>query len=363
MVNLFKLTRPALFQLEPETAHKLSIKALKSGVTLPGTPPKDPRLHQDLWGLSFDNPLGMAAGYDKNAEIPKELMNLGFGFVEVGTLTPNPQTGNPKPRVFRLPQDRAIINRLGFNNDGHDAALPRLQARQTKGIIGVNIGANKDSQDRTKDYLKGFKTFQGVADYFTINISSPNTPGLRDLQAPESLDELLKPIMQTRTEIVDHGGRKRPIFVKIAPDLAEEDLEPILYKLLDHKVDAVVISNTTLARTGLKNKKDTDQSGGLSGHPLFIKSTQMLAKAHLITEGALPIIGVGGIDSTETAWTKLEAGANLIQLYTGLVYQGPGLVRQILKGLIQKLDAENLHSLASIRGRTAEQWANKTITS
>ena len=358
MVNLFKLTRSALFQLEPETAHHLSIKALKTGLKFPGPTPTDSRLKQDLWGLTFKNPLGIAPGYDKNAEIPNELINLGFGFVEVGTLTPKPQPGNPKPRIFRLPEDNAIINRLGFNNDGQDAALLRLQARQSKGIVGVNIGANKDSQDRIQDYLTGFTTFQGVADYFTINISSPNTPGLRDLQAPDALDELLKPIMQTRTEIVDHGGRKRPIFVKIAPDLADEDLEPILYKLLDHKVDAVIISNTTLSRQGLKNKKSAGQTGGLSGQPLFIKSTQMLARAHQITEGALPIIGVGGIDSVDTAWIKLEAGANLLQLYTGLVYQGPGLIRSILKGLIQKLDEEQLHSLASIRGRTAEKWAN-----
>ena len=358
MVNLFKLTRSALFQLEPEKAHALSIKALKTGLKLPGPTPTDPRLQQDLWGLSFNNPLGIAPGYDKNAEIPNELMDLGFGFVEVGTLTPNPQPGNPKPRVFRLTEDDAIINRLGFNNDGQDAALLRLQARQTKGILGVNIGANKNSQNRTRDYLTGFTTFQGVADYFTINISSPNTPGLRDLQTPESLDELLKPIMQTRAEIVDHGGRKRPIFVKIAPDLAEEDLEPILYKLLDHKVDAVIISNTTLSREGLKKQNHAQETGGLSGRPLFIKSTQMLARAHQITEGALPIIGVGGIDSAETAWMKLEAGANLLQFYTGLVYQGPGLVRTILKGLIEKLDKENLHSLSSIRGRTAEKWIN-----
>ena len=358
MVNLFKIAQPAIFQMDPERAHDLTIKALKMGLPFLHRPPQDPRLMQNLWGLNIQNPLGMAAGFDKNAQVTNELINLGFGFVEVGTLTPKPQEGNPKPRLFRLPKDQAVINRMGFNNEGQQAALLRLQARDMNGVIGVNIGANKDSQDRIQDYIEGFKTFQGVADYFTINISSPNTPGLRDLQSPDALDQLLKSIMKTRTQIVDHGGKQRPIFVKIAPDIPDQDLEPVLYKLLDHKVDAVIISNTTLSRKGLKDQRKAAQTGGLSGRPLFARSTQMLARAHIITEGALPIIGVGGIESAQTAWMKLEAGANLVQLYSCLIYQGPSLIKKILKGLSTKLDQENLHSLASIRGRTAEKWAN-----
>lgn len=358
MVNLYKLAKPAIFQIDPERAHRLTIKALQTGLSFPNTAPKDPRLEQNLWGLKIKNPLGLAAGFDKNAQVPNELIKLGFGFVEVGTLTPKPQTGNPKPRLFRLPSDHGIINRMGFNNEGQDAALLRLQDRKMQGVIGVNIGANKDSQNRIQDYVEGFKTFQGVADYFTINISSPNTPGLRDLQNPDSLDELLKTIMHTRTKIVDHGGRCRPIFVKIAPDIEDQNLEAVLYKLLDHKVDAVIISNTTLSRTGLKDKGNAHEAGGLSGRPLFTRSTRMLARAHIITEGALPIIGAGGIECTNTAWMKLEAGANLIQLYSCLIYQGPSLVSKILKGLSEKLDKEDIHSLASIRGRTAEKWAN-----
>lgn len=357
VVNIYKLAKPVIFKMDPEKAHQLTIKALKTGLSLDRCNQKDKRLQQQLWGLNFNNPLGMAPGFDKNAEVPNELINLGFGFVEVGTITPKPQQGNPKPRIFRLIKDQGVINRLGFNNEGHDAALLRLQGRNMNGVIGVNIGANKESDNRVEDYLKGFQTFQGVADYFTINISSPNTPGLRDLQSPEALDELLGSLMQARTNIIDHGGKMRPIFVKLAPDIADQDLEPIIYKLLDHKVDAVIISNTTLSRTGLTDPFKSE-AGGLSGRPLFKKSTRMLARVHLISEGALPIIGVGGIENAETAWQKLEAGANLIQLYSSMIYQGPGIISNILKGLSQRLDQEQLNSLASIRGRTADEWAN-----
>ncbi len=358
MVNFYKLAQPAIFKMDPEKAHELTIKALKTGLAFDRCKHQDKRLEQNLWGLNITNPLGMAPGFDKNAEVANELIDLGFGFVEVGTLTPKPQEGNPKPRIFRLVKDQAVINRLGFNNEGQDAALLRLQARKMNGVIGVNIGANKESNNRIEDYLKGFHTFQGVADYFTINISSPNTPGLRDLQSPQALDELLGGLMQARTNIIDHGGKIRPIFVKIAPDIKDNDLEPIIYKLLDHKIDAVIISNTTLSRTGLREQNLKNEAGGLSGRPLFRKSTRMLARAHLISEGALPIIGVGGIENAETAWQKLEAGANLIQLYSGMIYQGPAIIGNILKGLSQRLDQENLHSLASIRGRTADQWAD-----
>ena len=353
-MNIYKIAKPVIFKIDPEKAHQLTIKALKTGLAIDRCNHKDKRLHQQLWGLNFNNPLGMAPGFDKNAEVPNELINLGFGFVEVGTITPKPQEGNPKPRIFRLVKDQGVINRLGFNNEGHEAALLRLQGRNMNGVIGVNIGANKESDNRVEDYLKGFQTFQGVADYFTINISSPNTPGLRDLQSPEALDELLSCLMQARTDIIDHGGKMRPVFVKLAPDIHDQDLEPIIYKLLDHKVDAVIISNTTLSRTGLTDPSKSE-AGGLSGRPLFKKSTRMLARVHLISEGALPIIGVGGIENAETAWQKLEAGANLIQLYSGMIYQGPGIINNILKGLSERLDKEDLHSLTSIRKRTADE--------
>lgn len=361
MINLYKLARPAIFNIDPEKAHHLSIKALKSGLMPKANGDEDKRLAQTLWGLELKNPLGMAPGYDKNAEVANELIRLGFGFVEVGTLTPAPQEGNPRPRIFRLVKDQAIINRLGFNNEGHEAALLRLQARDMQGIIGVNIGANKDSKNRIEDYIKGFKNFQGVADYFTINISSPNTPGLRDLQNPEALDELLKSLMQERASIINHGGKRRPIFVKLAPDIKDSELEPVIYKLLDHNVDAIIISNTTLSRTGLQDPRYKNEAGGLSGRPLFKRSTRMLARTHLITEGAMPIIGVGGIENDETAWMKIEAGANLLQLYSAMVYQGPTIVSNILKGLSQRLDKENLHSLNSIRGRTADKWAEMQV--
>ncbi len=361
MVNIYKIIRPALFNLNAEKAHALSIEALSKGVIRANRPTSDPRLKLQLWGLDFPNPLGIAAGYDKNALVANELVNLGFGFVEVGTLTPKPQSGNPEPRIFRLVKDRAIINRLGFNNEGHEAALHRLQAREMNGIIGVNIGANKSSDDRINDYLTGFKAFQGVADYFTINISSPNTPNLRDLQEPDTLRELLETLMRERAEIVDHGGKRRPIFIKLAPDIEDENLEPIIAALLEHKVDAVIISNTTTSRRDLKETKLKSELGGLSGRPLFYRSTRMLANVHQLTEGALPIIGVGGIDSAATAWEKFEAGASLIQLYTGLIYEGPGLIERILRGLVERLEREKLHSLTSIRGRTAEIWANKPV--
>ena len=355
------MLQPALFNIGAEQAHTMSIKALRSGLVPKRRPIHDARLTQKLWDLEFPNPLGIAAGYDKNANVANELVNLGFGFVEVGTLTPKPQLGNEQPRVFRLIKDKAIINRLGFNNEGHEAALLRLQAREMNGIIGVNIGANKSTDNRIDDYLQGFKLFQGVADYFTINISSPNTPGLRDLQEPDALAELLSTLMDERSNIVDRGGRRSPIFIKLAPDINDDDLEPILEKLLEHQVDAVVISNTTLSRNNLKDARQKGEKGGLSGRPLFNRSTRMLARTHQITEGALPIIGVGGIHSAETAWEKFEAGANLIQLYTGLVYEGPGLINKILNGLLKRLEKEQVHSIASIRGRGAETWANKVV--
>ena len=314
MSFLSSLGRKGLFLFDPETAHGLSIAALKAGV-VPACPVKaDPRLAQTVAGIAFPNPLGMAAGYDKNAEVPEALLRLGFGFTEVGTVTPRPQAGNPKPRIFRLIEDDAVINRLGFNNEGHAAALGRLGACRRVALIGVNIGANKDSEDRIADYVAGIRTFYDVARYFTANISSPNTPGLRDLQAKESLHALLSALLAARAEEETRSGRPVPVFLKIAPDLTEEGLDDIAEVALAHPLDGLIVSNTTLSREGLRDIRHAGEAGGLSGKPLFEKSTVVLAKMRRRVGESLPIIGVGGVSSAETAAEKIRAGANLVQL-------------------------------------------------
>src|SRR5262245_61618 len=335
LTSLFeRFGRTALFALEPETAHGLSIAALKSGAPLCRAPRPDPRLAVTIAGLTFPNPLGMAAGYDKNAEVPDALLKLGFGFAEVGTITPLPQAGNPRPRIFRLRDDLAVINRLGFNNEGHDAAAARLSKRTGGGIVGVNIGANKESADRLADYVAGVKRFAPLAAYLSVNISSPNTPGLRNLQAREALAELLARVVAARDEIAERGGgRRTPLFLKIAPDLDEAELADIAEEVLEKKVDGVIVSNTTLAREGLTSQRYRDEAGGLSGRPLFVRSTAALARMRRLVGKALPLIGAGGVDSAEAAIEKIRAGADLVQLYTGLIYGGPGLPGRILGGL------------------------------
>jgi dihydroorotate dehydrogenase len=285
------------------------------------------------------------------------VLAMGCGFAEIGTVTPKPQQGNPKPRIFRLVTDQGLINRLGFNNGGHAAALARLEARKNRnGIVGVNIGANKDSTDRTADYVTGIETFAGLASYFTVNISSPNTPGLRDLQAPAALDELLSRIMETRARLVASGVPRRPIVVKIAPDIAADDVNPICERLLAHGVDGIAVSNTTLARDGLKDAQG-NEAGGLSGRPLFRRSTIMLACVFEATHGNIPLIGIGGIDSGESALEKIEAGATLLQLYTGLVYAGPGLIGDIKSHLAREVRRRGHANLEALRGLKAKQWA------
>ncbi|MBN9282429.1 MAG: quinone-dependent dihydroorotate dehydrogenase, partial [Hyphomicrobium denitrificans] len=330
MLNtLYRFARPALFALDPEDAHEATIKALERGLHPRSLGEDDAVLRQNVFGLEFPNPIGVAAGYDKDARAADAVLAMGCGFAEIGTVTPRPQSGNPKPRVFRLVGDRALINSLGFNNGGHAAALARLEARKDKnGIVGVNIGANKDSTDRPGDYAKGIETFSHVASYFTVNISSPNTPGLRDLQAPAALDELLSRVMDARARAVSQGIPRRPIIVKIAPDVAPDDIAPICERLVAHAVDGIAVSNTTLSRDGLSDAQST-KSGGLSGRPLFCRSTVMLARVFEQTGGRIPLIGIGGIDSGETALEKIEAGATLLQVYTGLVYAGPGLIGEI----------------------------------
>ncbi len=362
--NFMTLARPALFALAPEKAHRLTIEILKQGFFPRQQGTDDERLNQTLWGLNFPNPLGMAAGFDKNAEVPDVLLQMGFGFCEIGTVTPKPQAGNPTPRVFRLIEDRAIINRLGFNNEGHKAVLARLLARPhhgINGIIGVNIGANKQTKDKTADYVAGLTAFYQVADYFTINISSPNTPGLRDLQSPQALENLLAQLMTTRATLAQQQPDQRtvPILIKLAPDIPANDLPEIIATLRQHHVDGIIVSNTTLSRDGLSEDHNARQTGGLSGRPLFLRSTAMLGEIYRLTEGQIPLIGVGGIDSAKAAIAKIEAGATLLQLYTGLIYEGPGLIDEIKRGLITMMQHNGLTSLSQATGRQAVTWAAK----
>jgi len=350
------LGRHALFTLDPETAHGLSITALRCGVPVVTRPPADSRLAVTLCGLTFPNPLGMAAGYDKNAEVPDALLGLGFGFAEVGTVTPLPQGGNPKPRIFRLIEDGAVVNRLGFNNEGHEAAERRLQARAGKGgIVGVNIGANKDSTDRFADYEKGVARFSPYASYLTVNISSPNTPGLRSMQARESLAELLSRVAAARQA----AKRQVPIFLKIAPDLIEEELADIAAEVVEKRIDGVIVSNTTISRGGLRNTAHAGETGGLSGKPLFERSTIVLAKMRRLLGPDAALIGVGGVDSAETVLEKIAAGADLVQLYTGLIYQGPGLPGRILAGMRKALGSAP--SVRALRDTRLDQWADRPL--
>ncbi|MCV3737222.1 quinone-dependent dihydroorotate dehydrogenase [Rhizobium sp. TRM96647] len=355
------LARKGLFLFDPETAHGLSIAALRSGLVPACGLRADPRLRQTIAGLDFANPLGMAAGYDKNAEVPEALIRLGFGFAEIGTVTPRPQDGNPKPRIFRLTADEAVINRLGFNNEGHAAALRRLKTCSRQSLIGVNIGANKDIEDRIADYVEGIGTFYDVARYFTANISSPNTPGLRDLQARESLSALLSAVLAARDEQAIRAGRRVPVFLKIAPDLTEEGLDDIAEVALAHDLDGLIVSNTTLSRDGLTERTHANEAGGLSGKPLFAKSTAVLAKMRRRVGAALPIIGVGGVNSAETAAEKIRAGADLVQLYSCMIYAGPGLPATIVRGLSQVCDRERLASIRDIRGTRTDHWADRSI--
>ncbi len=356
MSGLFDMAQAFLQALDPERAHELAVRSLELGI-YPRSGRDDPRLAQDLWGLHFPNPIGMAAGFDKDARVPGALLAAGFGFVEVGTLTPQPQSGNPRPRIFRSPSDRAIINRLGFNSEGHNGALAKLWNRP-QGIIGINLGANRDSKDRAGDYVRGIECLTSVASYFTINVSSPNTPGLRDLQAPDALDALLQRA-RAALKSVAVEGKSPPLLVKLAPDLADEDLPEIVRVIVANEIDGIIVSNTTLARDGLKDAPFARETGGLSGRPLFASSTRMLARIYHLTEGKLPLIGVGGISSGEDALAKIEAGASLVQLYTGLVFEGLGLVGRIKRSLLDAIERANIDTLSPLIGRRAGEWAER----
>ena len=328
--------------LDPEAAHRATIRGLKAGLG-PAAAVDEPLLRTRVAGLSFPNPLGLAAGFDKNAEVPDALLAMGFGFVEVGAVTPQPQPGNPRPRVFRLRDAGAVINRYGFNNDGLDAIRARLATRDRNGIVGINLGANKTSEDRAADYVTGLKALEPHVDFATINISSPNTPGLRALQGKASLQDLVSRVLAAREGTL-------PVFLKVAPDLTDEDKADIAEVARTSGLDGLIVSNTTIARpAGLG--KHGDEAGGLSGQPLFAPSTAVLRDFARSLDGAVPLIGVGGVSSAKEAYAKILAGASLVQLYTALVYQGPGLVPEILTGLADFLKADGYGSVSDAVGQ------------
>jgi dihydroorotate dehydrogenase len=353
MIDLYSLIRPVLRRLPAETAHNLTLRALEAGlgrlmVGRAAREPDPPILAQRLWGLEFSNPVGLAAGFDKDARVPEALRGFGFGFVEIGTVTPRPQPGNPKLRLFRLEEDQAIVNRMGFNSGGLDAAADRLQSRHS-GIVGVNLGKNRDSHDAVADYSEGIRRASGVADYLVVNVSSPNTPGLRDLQRRATLQSLLVPLLRER----DESRRPVPLLVKIAPDLTSEEREDIASVALAAGVDGLIVSNTTVDRPAGLASRYAIESGGLSGRPLFAPSTALLADMHRLTQGRLPLIGVGGVASAAEAYHKIRAGACLVQLYTALVFAGPGLVTDIKKGLAELLRADGFTCVAEAVGAPA----------
>ncbi len=332
--------------LGPEAAHRATVALMASPLAPRFSVRGDPMLRLRVAGIDFPNPLGLAAGFDKNAEVPDAMLRLGFGFVEVGGVTPLAQPGNDAPRVFRLTEDGAVINRYGFNNDGLDAIAARLARRKRCGIAGVNLGANKDSADRVEDYVKGVKGLEGLADFYTVNISSPNTPGLRALQGKAALTGLLRRVIAAR----DALQIKAPVFLKVAPDLADADKADIAAAALEEEIDALIVSNTTIARSASLKSSHKDEKGGLSGRPLFAPSTALLAEFHQTLKGRLPLIGVGGVFSVEDAYAKIRAGASLVQLYTALIYKGPALVAEIVEGLPRLLKRDGFASVTDAVG-------------
>ena len=337
----YRLARPALFALDPERAHGLAMAALRA---MPGQPTAlGGPLETRVAGLVFPNPLGLAAGFDKDGEVPDALLGQGFGFVEVGSITPRPQAGNPKPRLFRLAEDRAVINRMGFNNAGAAAAAARLAARQRRGIVGINIGANKDSADRIADYAQMTRVMAPLASYLAVNVSSPNTSGLRALQDEGALTALLDAVLEARGE----GGP--PVFLKVAPDLEPADIDAIARIAIDKQLGALIVANTTISRPPLRSRH-ADEAGGLSGAPLRELALQRLRDFRVATGGALPLVGVGGIASAEDAWQRIRAGASLVQLYSAMVYEGPGIARRIVRGLETLMRRDGFASVAEAVG-------------
>ncbi|MHA6729134.1 quinone-dependent dihydroorotate dehydrogenase [Devosia sp. A369] len=346
------LTREALLKMDPETAHGATITALRMGLAPEQSHADGAELRTSLCGLELTNPVGMAAGFDKNAEVARPLAKMGFGMVEIGTLTPRPQAGNPKPRLFRISGAEGVINRMGFNNEGHDAAFARLRGLRIPAALGVNIGANKDSDDFVADYVLGVQRFADLADYLTVNVSSPNTPGLRNLQADEALRRLLGEVLAARAK----AKTRVPVLLKIAPDLDEAALDVIASVVLATDLDGLIISNTTVTRDAVAGLENASEAGGLSGKPLFAMSTQRLAQMRQRV-GALPIIGVGGIHSPQSALAKLEAGANAIQLYSALVFGGLDMLDRLKRGLVAAVRAEGKTNISQLVGTKTDDWA------
>lgn len=350
MAGLYGWLGPILRALPPETAHRLTIRALRAGLVRGEAEHDDRLLTTRAWGLIFPNPLGLSAGFDKNAEVYAAILRLGFGFVEVGSITPRPQAGNPKPRLFRLPDDEAVINRLGFNSAGLAAAVTNLRPRRIAraGIVGVNLGKNRDSADAAADYAAGATALAPLADYLVINVSSPNTPGLRALQQAETLRGLVARVQAARAAAV--AERPPPLLLKIAPDLGPADVRDIAQVALAGGIDGLIVSNTTTSRPAGLRGRHIGESGGLSGRPLFTLSTEMLREVYRLTEGRLPLIGVGGIASGADAYAKIRAGASLVQLYTALIYHGPGLIARIKHDLAACLRADGFATVAAAVG-------------
>ena len=357
---LDRLALPVLHALDPEDAHRLAIRMLQLA-PLPPASADDSRLATRVFGLNFSNPIGIAAGFDKHAEIPDALLRAGFGFVEVGTVTPLPQAGNPRPRLFRLDADQAVINRLGFNSEGADAVLRRLAARAgAGGIVGINVGANKDSTDRVADYVRLIEKFAAVASYVTVNISSPNTPGLRDMQQADVLDDLLARVIDVRERVTKNAG-PTPVLLKIAPDLSLADLDDVVGIARARRVDGMIIGNTTVTRPAGLRDAQSREAGGLSGRPLLPLADRMLAETYVRVEGVFPLVGAGGIDSGTSALSKIRAGASLVQIYSGLVFRGLGLVGEIKVALLAALERDGAQNVADYVGAeaaavTAEAW-------
>jgi dihydroorotate dehydrogenase len=342
-----------LHLVPPETAHRLALSALGWGLLPRHQSGKRPRLATTVLGLDFPNPLGLAAGFDKNGEAIKGCLGLGFGFVEIGTVTPRPQGGNPKPRLFRLPEDQALINRMGFNNDGLEVVRARVARRDPGwGLVGANIGANRDSPDPVHDYLTAMRGLYPFADYVVVNVSSPNTPGLRQLQARPRLDTLLSSLLEARAELTG-SERPKPLLVKLAPDLAADDEAEIAEVALERSIDGLIIGNTTVARPSELDGRWRRQAGGLSGPPLLDASTAQLRSFFRLTSGRLPLIGVGGISHGTHAYAKVRAGASLLQIYTALVFRGPSVIGHILAELDRLLERDGFTSLAAAVGRDA----------
>jgi len=351
--GLANLTRDALLRMDPETAHAATITALRMGLAPQQEHADPPELATTLCGIELKNPIGMAAGFDKNAEVPRPLALMGFGMVEIGTVTPRPQSGNAKPRLFRVGAAEGVINRMGFNNEGHEAAFARLKGLRVPAALGVNIGANKDSEDFVADYVLGVNRFANLADYLTVNISSPNTPGLRNLQTDEALRRLLGEVLAARAK----AKTRVPVLLKIAPDLNEAGMDAIARVILETDLDGLIVSNTTISRDPVAGMEHAEETGGLSGKPLFALSTQRLAQMRQRV-GALPIVGVGGIHSPQSALAKLEAGANAIQLYSALVFGGLDLLERIKRGLVAGVRSAGKKNITELVGTRTTEWSS-----